>query len=78
MLHEAITKRRKAEGRAASLRVGVIAAAIYNTAGKVSKKKLRPSDFVRSEPTDLGPDGFRERMLAWARANAARGVRIEA
>lgn len=69
MLRQAIDRRAKAEGRAQNMRAALVAAMVYNMAGKVSKTKLRPSDLLGRKPPT--PEQFHAKMMGWATAHNA-------
>lgn len=52
--------------KAAALRAGLIAAAIYNVNRKKGARALKASDFVRSERRHLSPEEAARFMDRWA------------
>lgn len=71
-LNEAIVERRKAEDRNATLRAGLIASTIVNMSGKVSRRVMRPEDYLPKKKRT--PEQLRADLLSWA--SSAPGVTV--
>ncbi len=65
-LLEQMTKRAKAESRAAMLRAGLIAAQIVNVNLAQGATPLRPDHWIPKEPVMLSADEMKQRIVGWA------------
>jgi hypothetical protein len=65
MLIRALHDRRKQEDRAATLRAGMIAAAVYNVHRRKGARPVKPTDFVREERKVVDPDTMVEILDGW-------------
>lgn len=66
-LLEAMVEKAQAEGKAATLRAGLIAAAVYNVNRKKGAYFLQPKDFLDEPPVLLDPETMEIHLDAWAR-----------
>lgn len=65
-LLEQMTKRAKAESRAANLRAGLIAAQIINVNLARGAAPVRPDHWIPKEPALVSPAELRQRIVGWA------------
>ena len=66
-LLDALRERREGEAKAAVLRAGVVAAAIYNVNRKKGAPMVKPRDFLAEAPKALPPAALERAFDAWAR-----------
>jgi hypothetical protein len=71
-LLEAIAERDAARERAANLRAGLVAAAVYNVHRRKGAQPIRPEDFLREEPKVLTPEEMEQMMDGWMLTHNAR------
>ena len=73
-LLEALAQREERRERSATLRAGLVAAAVYNVHRKKGAKAIKPQDFVRQEKKTeiVSPEEFARRMSAWADSHNAK------
>ncbi len=72
LLLREIVEEKTRESRAASLRAGLVAAAIYNVHRKPGARALRAEDFIREPPKLLTASQMEVQMDAWM-ASVNRG-----
>jgi hypothetical protein len=73
-LVRAIVGFRQQDAKAATLRAGLVAAAIYNVNRRKGAKVIKPQDFVREPAKPVDPNQMAEVFKAWARAHNRRAA----
>jgi hypothetical protein len=70
----AIVANKRDEHKAATLRAGLVAAAIYNTNRRKGTRPVKPQDFVREGPKKMSANEMAAIFKSWARAHNRRAA----